>query len=108
MGVPATRGRGRAVNGTFDDVNAVMGTDTPRRQLPVSQTYGFTELHIHRFHTVYCYSILHLLHSLSCQLYEKEVGDDKTTIKCEPLRSDEIRRVQGGMAVEGGGCRRAP
>ena len=36
MGVPATRGGGRAVNGTFDDVNVVMGTDTPRRQLPVS------------------------------------------------------------------------
>ena len=29
------------------------------------------DLRIHRFHTVYCYSILHLSHSLSCQLYEK-------------------------------------
>ena len=66
------------------------------------------DLRIHRFHTVYCYSILHLLHSLSCQLYEKEVGDDKTTIKCETSRLDEIRRVQGGMAVEGGGYCGAP
>lgn len=36
MGVPAPRGGGRAVNGTFDNVNVVMGTDTPHRQLPVS------------------------------------------------------------------------
>ena len=35
VGVPAPRGGGRAVNGTFDNVN-VMGTDTPHRQLPVS------------------------------------------------------------------------
>ena len=78
--------KGRAVNGTYDDVNAVMGTDTPRRQLPVSQTYGFTELHIHRFHTVYCYSILHLPHSLSCQLYRKryEMTRPPSNVKPRP------------------------
>ena len=35
-GGPCHPGWGRAVNDTFDDVNEVMGTDTPRRQLPVS------------------------------------------------------------------------
>ena len=51
-----------------------------------TQTSRFTELQIHIFDTVYCYPVLHLLHSLSCQLYRKryEMTRPPSNVKPRP------------------------